>query len=164
MPIQIFLKFPGGRITALEFKEVAFLPDVKRSLSLHGYGCKSFLNSQNCYFLHQGRALSASHAIHDGDVISIVPRLLGGVTPRGQPEDRENQEPNSKLFSGFAPFNFDEPFGFGNRYAQKHTINANFAVQLTITAAQDSLTKLLAPPRLVSTCHSPPSINRLPPC
>ena len=164
MPIQIFLKFPGGRITALEFPEVAFLPDVKRSLSLHGYGCKSLLNLQNGYFLRQGRALSVSHPIHDGDIISIVPRLLGGVTPRGQPEVKENQEPNLKLFSGFAPFNFDEPFGIGNRYARKHIINANVAIQLTITAVQDSLTKLLAPPRLVFTCHSPPSSNRLPLC
>jgi hypothetical protein len=114
MPIQLLLKFPGGRIAALEFPDVTSLADVKRSLSR--IGCHSSLNLQNSRFLRQGRALSGSHAIHNGDIICIVPRLLGGVTPRGQP-DRGHQEPNSQLLSGFAPFSIDEAFGFGSRYA-----------------------------------------------
>lgn len=134
MPVQIFLKFPGGRIAALEFPEVTSLADVKRSLCR--FGCNTSSMLQNVHFLRQGRKLDGAHPIRDGDIICIVPRLLGGVTPRGQP-DRENHEPNShlvspnsQLFSGFAPLSFDEPFGFGSRYVFEVNLNQRVAMQL----------------------------------
>ncbi len=106
--MQIFLKFPGGKITPMEFPEVPFLADVKRSLCRNG--CLSSQNLMNSRFLLQGRALSNSRPLSNGDVVFIVPRLLGGVTPRGQ-MDTENQEPVPRPF----PFFEEEPFAFGNR-------------------------------------------------
>ena len=105
--MQIFLKFPGGKITLMEFPEVPFLADVKQSLCRSG--CLSSQSLINSRFLLQGRALSNSRPLSNGDVVFIVPRLLGGVTPRGQ-MDTENQEPLPRPF----PFE-EEPFAFGNR-------------------------------------------------
>ena len=114
MPIQVFVKFPGGRIAPVEFLKIPFLADVKQSISRHV--CKSSSTLQNCRFLLQGRELSCSRQLCDGDIIFVVPRLFGGVTPRSQP-DRENQEPNAHLCASFTPFHFvDEPFVFGSRH------------------------------------------------
>jgi hypothetical protein len=114
MPLQVFVKFPGGRIDPVDFLKIPFLADVKQSFSRHA--CKSSQTLQNCRFLLHGRDLSCSRPLRDGDIIFVVPRLLGGVTPRGQ-LDRENQEPNSQLFATFTPFHvFDEPFVFGSRH------------------------------------------------
>lgn len=113
MPIQVFVKFPGGRIAAVDFLNISFLADVKQSLSRHA--CKSASTLQNCRFLLQGRELSYSRPLCDGDIIFVVPRLFGGVTPRSQ-LDRENKEPNAHLCASFTPFNFDDPFVFGSRH------------------------------------------------
>ena len=109
MSVNVFVKFPGGRIAVVQFPQVASHADVMRSLARAGYSQSQIL--LNSRVLVQGRALSPSHSLCDGDVMCIVPRLLGGVTPRGQP-DKENHEPQPNPFN---PFAFEE---FGSRFDQ----------------------------------------------
>ncbi len=127
MPMQVFLKFPGGKIALLEFLEVPFLADVKQSLTRSGCVPSQFLI--NSRFLLQGRALSNSHPLSNGDIICMIPRLLGGVTPRGH-ADAENQEPKPQPFPGYSPFNFEEPFGI--RYVLCCTYYFCTRAQLTL--------------------------------
>ena len=109
MSVNVFVKFPGGRTALVQFPQVASHADVMRSLALAGYSRSQVL--LNSRVLVQGRALATSQVLCDGDVMCIVPRLLGGVTPRGQP-DKENHEPHANPFS---PFIFEE--AFGSRFA-----------------------------------------------
>ena len=120
MSVNVFVKFPGGRTAPVQFPQVASHADVMRSLALAGYSRSQVL--LNSRVLVRGRALASSQLLCDGDVMCIVPRLLGGVTPRGQP-DKENHEPHANPFS---PFIFEE--SFGSRFAHHARYHFEFFV------------------------------------
>jgi hypothetical protein len=108
MPIQVLVKFPGNRITAVVLTEVPSLNNLKQALLRSRLASPQSL--QNSCLFSKGRSFSNSLLLHDGDVICFVPRLLGGITPRGQLEQEITEPANPS-----AIFSFEEPLAFGSR-------------------------------------------------